>query len=234
MKPVVVTGPPRAAAEVVTALGGHGVATIHEAQGRAGLLGCDLRPAWRGARTAGTAVTVLCSPGDNLTVHIAVELAGPGDVLVVTTTEPCLDGYIGELLTTSLAARGVTGLVTTTGIRDVADIAAARFPAWSRAVSAQGTVKAAAGQVNRPVTIGGTVVRPGDAVVADDDGVVCVPRPSAAQVLAACEERDGREARARQAYRDGRLSLDVSNLRALVGDLGVEYLPWADDGTQGP
>jgi 4-hydroxy-4-methyl-2-oxoglutarate aldolase len=229
MKPTVVTGPPRTPAEVVAALGGHGVATVHEAMGRLGLLGRDLRPVWPGARLAGTAVTALCLPGDNLTVHVAIELTGPGDVLVVTTTAPSLDGYIGELLTTSLAARGVTGLVTTTGIRDVADIAAARFPAWSRAISARGTVKAGVGQVNRPVEIGGTRVTPGDAIVADDDGVVCVPRESAAEVLAACEERTRREARSREAYRQGRLSLDVSSLRALVADLGVVYLPWAED-----
>ena len=148
---MVVTGPPRTPSGLVAELGGYGVATVHEALGRRGLLGADLRPAWPGARAAGTAVTALCLPGDNLTVHVAVELTGPGDVLVVTTTEPSLEGYIGELLTTSLAARGVTGLVTTTGIRDVADIAAAGFPAWSRAVNAQGAVKGAVGQVNRPV-----------------------------------------------------------------------------------
>jgi 4-hydroxy-4-methyl-2-oxoglutarate aldolase len=229
VKPVVVTGPPRTSSALVKELGRHGVATVHEAMGRRGLLGADLRPAWPGARTAGTAVTALCLPGDNLTVHVAVELTGPGDVLVVTTTEPSLEGYIGELLTTSLAARGVTGLVTTTGIRDVADIAAAGFPAWSRAINAQGTVKGAVGQVNRPVTIGGTTVRPGDAIVADADGVVCVPREEAAEVLAASELRDVREARARQAYEKGSLSLDVSDLRALISDLGVEYVPWAED-----
>lgn len=229
MKPVVVTGPPRTPSELVQALGRHGVATVHEAMGRRGLLGADLRPAWTGARAAGTAVTALCLPGDNLTVHVALELTGPGDVLVVTTTEPSLEGYIGELLTTSLAARGVTGLVTTTGLRDVADIAAAAFPAWSRAVNAQGTVKGAVGQVNRPVTIGGTIVHPGDAIVADADGVACVPRASAAGVLTACEQRARREAGAREAYRKGSLSLDVNDLRALVRDLGVAYVAWAED-----
>jgi 4-hydroxy-4-methyl-2-oxoglutarate aldolase len=230
----VVTGVPRAAAGVVAALGRHGVATIHEAMGRAGLLGPDLRPAWAGARAAGTAVTVLCPPGDNLTVHLAIEQVRPGDLLVIATTGPSTDGYVGELITTALAARGVTGLVTTTGIRDTAEIAAARFPAWSRAVSAQGTVKAAAGQVNRPVTIGGTVIRAGDVIVADADGVVSVPRGTAADVLAACEQRVGREAAARAAYQQGQLSLDVSNLRALIAGLGVEYLAWADDETATP
>ena len=228
MKPVVFTGPPRPAADVVARLGEHGVATAHEAMGRLGLLGTGLRPAWPGARTAGSAVTALCPPGDNLTVHLAIEQTRPGDLLVVTTTSPCCDGYIGELITTGLAARGVTGLVTTTGIRDVRDITQARFPAWSRSVSAQGTVKAAAGQVNRPVVIGGTVIRPGDVIVADDDGVVCVPRQSAGEVLAACDERAAREAAAREQYRDGALSLDVSGLRPLVRELGVEYLPWSD------
>jgi 4-hydroxy-4-methyl-2-oxoglutarate aldolase len=173
-------------------------------------------------------VTALCPPGDNLTVHLAIEQAQPGDLLVVTTTAPSQDSYVGELLAIALSARGVTGLVTTTGIRDVRDIAAAAFPAWSRAVSAQGTVKAAAGRVNGPVTIAGTLVRPGDAVIADDDGVVCVPRDLAADVLAGCEQRAGREAAARRSLRDGALSLDVFGLRALVHDLGVEYAPWTE------
>jgi 4-hydroxy-4-methyl-2-oxoglutarate aldolase len=234
MKPVVFTGTPRPAADVVARLGEHGVATAHEAMGRLGLLGTDLRPAWPGARTAGSAVTALCPPGDNLTVHLAIEQTRPGDLLVVTTTSPCCDGYIGELITTGLAARGVTGLVTTTGLRDVRDITAARFPAWSRAISAQGTVKAAVGQVNAAVAIAGTVIRPGDVIVADDDGVVCVPRQSAAEVLAACDERAAREAAAREQYRDGALSLDVSGLRPLVRELGVEYLPWSDSEERTP
>jgi 4-hydroxy-4-methyl-2-oxoglutarate aldolase len=234
VKPVVFTGPPRPPAAVVARLGEHGVATVHEAMGRLGLLGTDLRPVWPGARTAGCAVTALCPPGDNLTVHLAIEQTGPGDLLVVTTTSSCGDGYVGELITTALAARGVTGLVTTTGIRDVRDITQARFPAWSRGVSAQGTVKAAAGQVNRPVVIGGTVIQAGDVIVADDDGVACVAREAAAQVLAACDERAAREAAAREQYRDGALSLDVSNLRPLARELGVEYLPWSDSEEQAP
>jgi 4-hydroxy-4-methyl-2-oxoglutarate aldolase len=229
VKPVVVTGAPRAAAEPVRALGRFGAATVHEAMGRVGLLGSQLRPVWPGASAAGTAVTALCLPGDNLTVHLAVEQTGPGDILVVTTNSPCTDGYIGELLTTALAARRVTGLVTTTGIRDVADIRAAAFPAWSSAVSAQGTVKATAGEVNRPICIGGTMVRPGDVIVADDDGVVCVPRATVADVVASCEQRVAREATARAAYSRGELSLDVNGLRDLVRDLGVEYRTW-DEG----
>jgi 4-hydroxy-4-methyl-2-oxoglutarate aldolase len=229
MKPVVVTGAPRTPQGVVQALGKHGVATVHEAMGRRGQLGSFLRPVWPGARAAGSAVTALCLPGDNLTVHLAVEQTAPGDLLVITTTSPCTDGYVGELFTTALAARGVVGLVTTTGIRDVADIRAAQFPAWSAAVSAQGTVKATAGEVNRSVSIASTVVSPGDVCIADDDGVVCVPRALADTVLAACERRVEREAAARAAYAHGELSLDVNRLRGLVNDLGVEYRSWDDD-----
>jgi 4-hydroxy-4-methyl-2-oxoglutarate aldolase len=229
MKPVVVTGTPRTPAEVVAQLGRHGVATVHEAMGRRGLLGHDLRPLWPGARAAGCAVTALCPPGDNLTVHLAVEQVSPGDLLVVTTTPECLDGYIGELLVTALAARGAAGLVTTTGIRDVGDIVSVRFPAWSRAVNAQGTVKAVAGQVNRPVAIAGTIVSPGDAVIGDDDGVVVVPRGTAEEVLVACRRRAQRETESRAAYADGQLSLDVNDLRGLVRDLGVEYVSWEND-----
>jgi 4-hydroxy-4-methyl-2-oxoglutarate aldolase len=159
-----------------------------------------------------------------------VEQTAAGDLLVVTTTSPSLDGYLGELFTTALASRGVTGVVTTTGVRDARDITGARYPVWSRAVSAQGTVKATAGQVNRPVAIAGTVISPGDAIIADDDGVVCVPRRPVTGVLAACQDRSEREERAREAHRQGKLSLDVNNLRALVRELGVEYRPWAGDG----
>ena len=176
MKPVIVVDPPRADPAVVAELGELGVATVHEAAGKTGLLGTFLRPAWAGARAAGTALTVLCGPGDNLMLHAAVEQARPGDLLVVTTTSPSSDGFAGELITAALAAREVHGLVTTTGVRDVGAITAARFPVWSQFVSAQGTLKAIAGAVNMPVSIAGTVIHPGDAMVADDDGVVCVPR----------------------------------------------------------
>jgi 4-hydroxy-4-methyl-2-oxoglutarate aldolase len=229
MKPVVVTSVPRTPEAVVAALGKQGVATIHEAMGRRGLLGPQLRPVWPGARAAGAAVTALCLPGDNLTVHLAVEQTAPCDFLVITTTSPSTDGYVGELFTTALAARGVVGLVTTTGIRDVADIRESQFPAWSRAVSAQGTVKATAGEVNRQVVIGGTPINAGDAVIADDDGVVCVPRELADAVLAACERREEKEAIARAAYAHGELSLDVNRLRDLVNGLGVEYVSWDDE-----
>jgi 4-hydroxy-4-methyl-2-oxoglutarate aldolase len=229
VKPVVVIEPPRAELAVVAELGALGVATVHEAAGRTGLLGTRLQPVWPGARMAGTALTVLCWPGDNLMIHVAVEQARPGDVLVVTTTSPSSDGFVGELLMTALAAREVRGLVTTTGVRDVAAIRAARFPVWSRSISAQGTVKATAGSVNVPICIAGTVVAPGDVVVADEDGVVCVPRLRAAEVAAGGRDRSAREDRARAAFASGELSLDRYGLRAELERLGVAYVRAAPD-----
>ena len=224
MRPVVIVDPPRADPAVVAELGALGVATVHEAAGRTGLLGSRLRPVWPGARIAGTAVTVLCWPGDNLMIHVAVEQAKPGDVLVITTTSPSGDGFVGELITTALAAREVHGLVTTTGVRDVAAITAARFPVWSQSVSAQGTVKATAGSVNVPVCIAGTVVAPGDAVIADEDGVVVIPRADAAAVAANGKRRAEREDEARAAFARGELSLDRYGLRAELDRLGVAYV----------
>jgi 4-hydroxy-4-methyl-2-oxoglutarate aldolase len=223
MKPVVIVDPPRADAAVVAELGELGVATVHEAAGRTGLLGTFLRPAWAGARAAGTALTVLCGPGDNLMLHAAIEQARPGDLLVVTTTSPSSDGFVGELITTGLAARGVRGLVTTTGVRDVATITGARFPVWSQFISAQGTLKAIAGAVNMPVSIAGTVIRPGDAVIADDDGVVRIPREQAAQVAADGRRRAGQEDEAREAFARGELGLDRYQLRPVLERLGVTY-----------
>jgi 4-hydroxy-4-methyl-2-oxoglutarate aldolase len=173
---------------------------------------------------AGTAVTVLCWPGDNLMIHAAIEQAQPGDVLVITTTSPSSDGFVGELITTALAARGVRGLVTTTGVRDVSAITGARFPVWSQSISAQGTVKATGGAVNLPICIAGTAVAPGDVVVADDDGVVCIPRLAAAEVAADGQLRAQREAEARQAFANGELSLDRYGLRAELDRLGVSYI----------
>ncbi len=225
MTPVIVVGPPRADPAVVRELGELGVATVHEAAGKVGLLGTTLRPAWAGARAAGTAVTVLCGPGDNLMVHAAIEQARPGDLLVVTTTSPSSDGFIGDLIVTSLKSRGVTGLVTTTGVRDVAEITQAAFPLWSEHVSAQGTLKATAGCVNVPIVVGGIVVHPGDAVVADDDGVVCIPRARAAEVVAAGRARVQREDEARAAFTQGELGLDRYGLREVLDRLGVRYVP---------
>lgn len=226
MKNVVITGPPRAGKEAVEALAGYGTATVHEAMGRTGFLGTGLRPRQDGARIAGTAVTALCWPGDNLMLHVAVEQCGPGDILVAAPTSPCTDGMFGELLATSLASRGVRGLVIDAGVRDVAELRAMGFPVWSAAVSAQGTVKATAGAVNVPVVIGGQTVRPGDAVVADDDGVVVVPRADATTAVEKSRARIEKEEETRQALAGGELGLDRYDLRAQLERLGVEYVPY--------
>ena len=228
MTAVIVTDIARADAATADALGVHGVATVHEAMGRTGLVGPGIRPIQDGARIAGTAVTVLSHPGDNLMIHAAVEQCRAGDVLVVTTTSPSVDGAFGELFATALHARGVRGLVTTTGVRDVAELRAMGFPVWSAAVFAQGTVKATPGSVNVPITFGAVTVAPGDVIVADDDGVLRVPRPGAAAALAAADARLAKEEADRAAYRGGDLSLDRKGLRPLLTELGVEYLTQAD------
>ncbi|WP_405385802.1 4-carboxy-4-hydroxy-2-oxoadipate aldolase/oxaloacetate decarboxylase [Streptomyces sp. NBC_01102] len=223
MPGVIVTRPPKAEAKDVEALAGYGTATVGEAMGRTGFLGTHLRPIQQDIRVAGTAVTVLCWPGDNLMIHAAVEQCGEGDVLVVTTTSPCADGLFGELFATALARRGVRGVVMNTGIRDTAELRAMGFPAWSAAVSPQGTVKATGGSVNVPVVIGGQVVRPGDVIVADDDGVVVVPRERARRTAEASEARERKEAAARSAFLGGQLGLDRYGLRETLQRLGVEY-----------
>lgn len=228
MRTVVVTGCPRADLGDVTRLAELGVATVHEAIGRTGFLGPGIRPVHPGSRIGGTAVTVVCWPGDNLMIHAAVEQCRPGDILVVTTTSPSADGAFGELLATALQHRGVRGLVTTGGVRDVAELHAMGFPVFSAAVSAQGTVKATAGAVNVPVSINGQRIAPGDAVIADDDGVVAVPRGDVGRALAAARERAGKENASRAAFRDGQLSLDRNGLRAVLADLGVEYVDYRD------
>jgi 4-hydroxy-4-methyl-2-oxoglutarate aldolase len=231
---VVVTDIARTDAETIAALGAHGVATVHEAMGRTGLVGPALRPIQDGARIAGSAVTVLCWPGDNLMIHAAVEQCREGDVLVVTTQSPSLDGSFGELFATALRYRGVRGLVTTGGVRDVADLRAMGFPVWSGAVNAQGTVKDSPGSVNVPILVGGTTVRPGDIIVADDDGVLCVPRLRAAAALQAADARVRREAASRAAYESGELSIDRNDLRGVLAGLGVTYTTQAeyDDGSR--
>ncbi|MEV7207435.1 MULTISPECIES: 4-carboxy-4-hydroxy-2-oxoadipate aldolase/oxaloacetate decarboxylase [unclassified Streptomyces] len=223
MPGVIVTNPPRAAAEDVEALAGYGVATVGEAMGRTGLLGPGIRPVQQGVRVAGTAVTVLSWPGDNLMIHAAVEQCGEGDILIVTTTSPSTDGMFGELFATALRRRGVRGLVTGAGIRDTQELREMGFAAWSRAVSAQGTVKATGGSVNVPVALDGQVVHPGDVVVADDDGVVVVPRERARQVAEASEAREKKEAASRAAFLDGQLGLDRYGLRERLRQLGVTY-----------
>jgi 4-hydroxy-4-methyl-2-oxoglutarate aldolase len=227
MRTVVVTGCPRADPGEVAALAESGVATVHEATGRTGYLGPAIRPVYPGSRIGGTAVTVLCWPGDNLMIHAAVEVCRPGDVLVVTTTSPCSDGAFGELLATASQHRGVRGLVTTGGVRDVAELHAMDFPVFSAAVSAQGTVKATAGAVNVPVSINGQRIAPGDAVLADDDGVMVVPRSAVAAAGLAAQARIAKEEAARAAFRAGELSLDRYGLRAVLAQQRVEYLDFA-------
>lgn len=227
MRTVVVTDPPRADAAAVDSLAGYGVATVHEAMGRTGFLGPSIRPVHLGSRIAGTAVTVLSWPGDNLMIHVAVEQCRPGDVLVVTTTSPSTDGMFGELFATALQRRGVRGLVINAGVRDVAELHAMGFPVWSAAVSAQGTVKATPGAVNVPVTIGGQLIRPGDVIVADDDGVVRVEREAAAEAVRAARAREEKEAATRAAFRGGELGLDRYGLRDRLAGMGIEYIDHA-------
>ncbi|MEO3829789.1 4-carboxy-4-hydroxy-2-oxoadipate aldolase/oxaloacetate decarboxylase [Actinomadura sp. B10D3] len=224
MDKVIVTDPPRTPLDRVDLLAAYGVATVHEALGRAGYAGPGIRPVHLGSRVGGTAVTALCWPGDNLMIHAAVEQCRPGDILVVATTSPCTDGLFGELFATALMERGVRGLVTTTGVRDVDDLHRLGFPVWSAAVSAQGTVKATAGSVNTPVVVGGQVICAGDAVLADDDGVVCVPRALVDRTLAASRARAEKEEATRSAFRAGELGLDRYGLRAVLDRLGVRYL----------
>ncbi|RYF61458.1 MAG: 4-carboxy-4-hydroxy-2-oxoadipate aldolase/oxaloacetate decarboxylase [Comamonadaceae bacterium] len=224
MKNVIVTDPPRACIEKVDKLAEYGVATVHEALGRTGFLGPKLRPVHLGSRVGGTAVTVLSWPGDNLMIHAAIEQCQLGDLLVVTTTSPSSDGMFGDLFATALQTRGVRGLVTEAGVRDVAELNAMGFPVWSTAVSAQGTVKATAGAVNIPIIIGGQTIRPGDAVLADDDGVMVVPRGDVDRAIEAAQARTDKEEATRTAFRDGELGLDRYGLRAKLAELGVEYI----------
>lgn len=225
---LVVTDIARTDAATIAALERHGVATVHEALGREGLLAHSISPIQQGASIAGSAITVLCWPGDNLMIHAAIEQCERGDVLVVTTTSPSLDGAFGDLFATALHARGVRGLVTTTGVRDTADLRGLNFPVWSGAVHAQGTVKATAGSVNVPIIVAGALVRPGDVIIADDDGVVCVPRQRAAEVLEAADQRQAKEEADRAAYAAGELSLDRKGLRPLLAELGVRSLTQAE------
>jgi 4-hydroxy-4-methyl-2-oxoglutarate aldolase len=226
MKPTIVRNIPRADAGVIRILGELGVATVHEAQGRTGLMRPFMRPVYAAARAAGSAITVSCTPGDNLMIHAAIEVCRPGDVLVVTTTAESTDGMFGDLLAVSARAHGVVGLVIDAGVRDTADITTMNFPVWSKAISAQGTVKATPGWVNVPVVCAGAAVRPGDIIVGDGDGVVVVPMEDAADVARLGQERLAKEEKARERLKSGELGLDFYGLRSKLTELGVR---WVDE-----
>jgi 4-hydroxy-4-methyl-2-oxoglutarate aldolase len=225
---VVVRSIDRAAQPDIDALAAYGTATVHEAIGRRGFLGPDLRPIQDGISITGSAVTVSCHAGDNLMVHAAVEICMPGDILVVTTTAPSTHGMVGELLATSLVARGVRGLVIGAGVRDMGELRAMQFPVWARCVSCEGTVKASPGSVNIAVVLGGQVVEPGDVIRADDDGVVVVPRSEAARAVALARARTDRETATRERLAAGELGLDIYGLRATLAALGVEVVERAE------
>lgn len=223
-KPVVIREVEQPPADAVAALEKFGVSTIHEAQGRCGLLTTYMRPIYPGAAIAGPAVTVSLPPGDNLMIHVAVEVCQAGSIMVVAPTSPCTDGYFGELLATSLRARGVKGLVIDAGCRDVRGLTEMKFPVWSRAISSQGTLKASLGSVNVGVVCAGAYIEAGDVIIADDDGVVVVKRTAVKEVIAAAEQREKKEETNRQRLAKGELGLDVYGLRAKLAELGLKYM----------